>query len=166
MFSNSANWYDALYSSKDYEAEAERITAIVRAECPSARTILDEACGTGEHDRYLSRDFHVDGVDVNRDFLAIACDKNPEGVYAYADMIDFDLGRTYDAVLCLFSSIGYAKTLGGVERALKCFHRHLTATGVLVLEPWLTPDVWNPTGKVYTETAETVTDWVECWRER
>jgi hypothetical protein len=45
-----------------------------------------------------------------------------------------------DAVLCLFSSIGYAKTLDRVIQALSCFRQHLADGGIVVVEPWFTPE--------------------------
>lgn len=47
-------------------------------------------------------------------------------------MTDFDLGRRYDAVLCLFSSIGYVRTLDNVERTLRRFREHVAEGGVTV----------------------------------
>jgi hypothetical protein len=58
-------------------------------------------------------------------------------------MLEFDLGRRFDAVVCLFSSIGYAKTVENLEHAVKSMAYHLESGGVLVVEPWLTPDVWE-----------------------
>ena len=54
-------------------------------------------------------------------------------------MSDFALGTRYDALLCLFSSIGYLVTLERVRRALECFRRHLKEGGVVLVEPWFPP---------------------------
>jgi SAM-dependent methyltransferase len=69
----------------------------------------------------------------------VALDKHLAGRFVQADMSDFDLGRRYDAVLCLFSSIGYLVTLDRTRRALACFHRHLQPGGVVLVEPWFPP---------------------------
>ncbi len=143
MFTESAELYDALYFTwKDYAAEAADIAHRVRAAAPDARTVLDVACGTGEHARLLARDhgFAVDGIDLNPDFVRLAGAKNPSGAFTVADMMDFDLGRTYDAVICMFSSIGYVLTLPNLERALACFARHTSPDGVIVVEPWFPPE--------------------------
>ena len=47
MFSNSAHFYDAVYSFKEYAAEAERLHALIEERAPGATTLLDVACGTG-----------------------------------------------------------------------------------------------------------------------
>ena len=53
-----------------------------------------------------------------------------------------DLPSRYDLLLCLFGSIGYAKTLDRVTDALKCLTEHLSPNGRVILEPWFTPDKW------------------------
>jgi hypothetical protein len=49
--------------------------------------MLDVACGTGEHDRFLCADYRVDGIDLNPEFVRIAKSKNPAGDYHVADMV-------------------------------------------------------------------------------
>lgn len=68
-------------------------------------------------------------------------------------MTDFHLGRKYDAILCLFSAIGYVRTLANVQHALECFRDHLNAPGVVILEPWFGPGVLVPERRD-THTAE------------
>jgi SAM-dependent methyltransferase len=109
-FVESAELYDAIYHFKDYRRECERLRALIDEAAPAAGTILDVACGTGEHARFLKDHYSVDGVDINENYLRAARQKNPAGNYIRADMTDFDLGRTYDVVTCLFSAIGRVMT--------------------------------------------------------
>lgn len=156
MFSRSAELYDLIYSGfKDYPAETARLVGIIRQLQPSARTVLDVACGTAEHARLLAdtHGFDVDGIDLEPAFVAIAQRKLPRGSVIRADMISFKLGRRYDVILCLFSSIGYVRTLDNVRRAFARFREHLVDGGVLILEPWFEPGVLPPGGVVAT-TAE------------
>lgn len=156
MFSKSAELYDEIYLKlKDYEAEAQKIGELIARENPSARSILDVACGTGEHARIL-RDqhaFEVDGIDLDEKFVSIAQHKNPEGHFIQADMVDFDLSKTYDIVMCLFSSIGYVKTLDRVTLALERFKAHANEGGVILVEPWFPPGTLTP-GRIFLETSE------------
>jgi SAM-dependent methyltransferase len=155
MFSASAEFYDLIYSTfKDYGEETAQIADLLRRTMPSCRTVLDVACGTGEHARRLAAlGFDVDGVDLDPAFVRIAQQKHPAGRFFEADMSDFHIPTRYDAVLCLFSSIGYLKTLDRVVRALVCFREHLAPGGVIVVEPWLRPGVLD-TGKVTRNTGE------------
>ncbi|MFQ5507177.1 MAG: class I SAM-dependent methyltransferase, partial [Planctomycetota bacterium] len=73
------------------------------------------------------------------EFLEAARERNPGIVLSRADMVDFELEARFDVVTCLFSSIGYAKTLDALRRALASMARHLEPGGLLVLEPWLAP---------------------------
>ena len=144
MFSESAELYDLIYSSfKNYEAETSSIAALLRSANPACRTVLDVACGTGEHARLLGErhGFEVDGIDLEPAFVRIAAGKNPAGRFTVADMTDFHLGRRYDAVLCLFSSIGYVLTLDRLSAALRCFREHVASSGVVIVEPWFAPGV-------------------------
>jgi SAM-dependent methyltransferase len=154
MYTQSAQWYDALYSFKDYKAETDQLLALLSEKRPNAKTLLDVACGTAEHDRYLSEHYQVDGIDLEPEFIHIAAAKNRAGRYTQADMSSFDLDRTYDIILCLFSSIGYLCTLDRVGQALQCLKRHLAPGGLLLVEPWFTPATWHPDHPAPMLTAE------------
>jgi SAM-dependent methyltransferase len=147
MFSASAEFYDLIYFTfKDYAAEARQIASLLRRLNPGCASVLDVACGTGEHARLLTADgFAVDGLDLDPAFVRIAQRKHPAGRFFEADMADFHLPHRYDAVLCLFSSIGYVRTLDRVGAALRCFREHLLPGGVIVVEPWFPPGALDPT---------------------
>jgi ubiquinone/menaquinone biosynthesis C-methylase UbiE len=81
--------------------------------------------------------------------LSIARKKHPGIRYTKGDMTSFDLSRHFDVVTCLFSSIGYVRTKTNLRKAIKTMTKHLFPNGVLLVEPWFTPDQWN-SGKVFT----------------
>jgi len=144
MFSESAELYDLIYSSfKNYGAETDQLFDVLSRARPGLNTVLDVACGTGEHARLLAErhGLAVDGIDLDPAFVEIARRKHPAGRFVVADMSDFDLGRRYDAVMCLFSSIGYLRTIDRVTRAIGRFRDHLEPGGVIVVEPWFAPGV-------------------------
>ena len=143
MFSNSAQFYDALYSFKDYRSEARMVRSLVQDVYPAARTLLDVACGTGAHLAHLAASFDVAGLDLDPGLLAIARKRVPGGSFYVGDMTEFDLGRRFDAVTCLFSSIGYMPHLAALRQALKSVAHHLNPGGVFVLEPWFFPDAFS-----------------------
>ncbi len=144
MFLESPELYDAIYHFKNYAHECEILRAVIAVAAPGARTILNVACGTGEHDKFLKQHYAVNGIDLNENYLRAARVKNPDGRYTHADMTDFDLAATYDAVTCLFSAIGYVCTVERLNRAVACMARHVKPSGVLIVEPWFTPDAWKP----------------------
>jgi len=146
MFTASADLYDAIYGAfKDYAAESAAVARLLREANPRCMSVLDVACGTGEHARRLAEaGFVVDGLDVEPAFVRIARQKHPEGRFFEADMSDFRLPQQYDVVMCLFSSIGYLKTVDRVLRAFVCFRQHLIEGGLVMVEPWFEPGVLDP----------------------
>ena len=134
--------YDLEYSFKDYAGEAATIERIVRERSPGARTLLDVACGTGKHLEQLCAAFECEGADLDDGLLDVARRRLRDVPLHHADMRDFDLGRTFDVVTCLFSAIGYAGGPDGLSAAARSFARHLNPGGVALVEPWVTPEVW------------------------
>jgi hypothetical protein len=59
-------------------------------------------------------------------------------------MTAFELGRRFDVVTCLFSSIGYVRTVARLRSAIATMARHLEPGGALVVEPWLLPSQFRP----------------------
>jgi SAM-dependent methyltransferase len=145
MFSKSARYYDVIYSEKNYIAECQKLVHLVRQHFSrQGGDLLDVACGTGRHIEHLKDQFYVEGIDIDAELLAAARQRNPEVVFHTGDMRDFDLGQQYDLVTCLFSAIGYMKTLDELGRAVGCMARHIRPGGGLVIEPWFTPEHWRP----------------------
>ncbi len=147
MFSKSAKYYDEIYASvdKDYAAEAAKTHALIKKyKCTKGKRLLDVACGTGIHAGYLSKYYQVEGLDLDAKMLAVAKKKHPGIRFYQGDMVDFDLGRQFDAVVCLFSSIGYARTKSRMQKAIKTMARHVLPGGVLIIEPWFAPEQWHP----------------------
>jgi SAM-dependent methyltransferase len=153
MFLESSELYDAIYHFKNYAHESEILRAVIAVAAPGARTVLDVACGTGEHDKFLKQHYAVDGIDLNENYLRAARVKNPAGRYTRADMTAFDLSAPYDAVTCLFSAIGYVRTVDRMNRAIACMARHVKPGGALIVEPWITPDAWKP-GNTFLHAGE------------
>ena len=142
MYARSARVYDAVYGAKDYAGEAARVHEIVQARRPGARTMLEVACGTGRYLEHFRAWYDVEGLDVSAEQFAVARERLPEIELHEADMVSFDLGRRFDAIVCLFSSIGYVRTRERLHAAAAAMARHLEPGGVLVVEPWIFPENW------------------------
>jgi ubiquinone/menaquinone biosynthesis C-methylase UbiE len=145
VYAKSARWYDAIYHAKDYAREALQLHELLERERRSrGDKLLDVACGTGAHLGYLRKHYSVEGLDVDPAMLAIACERHPDLSIHQGDMADFDLGRQFDAVLCLFSSIGYMRTEARLRQTLANMQRHVVPGGLVVVEPWITPENYRP----------------------
>jgi SAM-dependent methyltransferase len=156
VFSRSARLYDAVYASiRDYPREAAELDRLIQEHRPGARTLLDVACGTGAHLEHLTG-YEVEGLDLEPEMLGVARERLPNVPLHEGDMADFDLGKRFDAVVCMFSSIGYVRTEERLRSAVASMARHLEPGGVLVVEPWLSPEVWvdRHVGAVFVDEPE------------
>lgn len=145
MYTLSAEYYDLLYAGKDYAGESARLMEIITARLGNRPLrLLDVACGTGRHLAYLRSHFSVEGLDLSPALLA-AAERRLPGVPLHAgDMTAFDLGRRFDVVTCLFSAIGHVSSLEALFDAVGCMARAVQPGGLVVVEPWFTPDEWHP----------------------
>lgn len=143
MFAKSERFYDAIYSWKDYAEEARRLKVLIAAhQRAPGRALLDVACGTGGHVPFLRDDFAYEGLDLDPEMLAIARERNPGIPFHQGNMLDFDLKRQFDVITCLFSSIAYARTPQQLAQATATMARHVRPGGVLIIEPFITPEAW------------------------
>ena len=156
VFRRSARLYDAVYASiRDYPREAAELDRLIQERRPGARTLLDVACGTGAHLEHLTG-YEVEGLDLDPEMLGVARERLPNVPLHEGDMADFDLGKRFAAVVCMFSSIGYVRTAERLRSAVASMARHLEPGGVLVVEPWLSPEVWvdRHVGAVFVDQPE------------
>lgn len=139
---DSAAIYDAQHElrGKDYRGEAHVVLDLIRARRPEAASLLDVACGTGGHLRHFAESLECEGVELSMPMLERARTALPSLRLHEGDMRTLDLGRRFDAITCLFASIGYVETAEQVTQTLRCFADHLEPGGVVVVEPWWTSD--------------------------
>ncbi|HXZ68476.1 MAG TPA: class I SAM-dependent methyltransferase [Alphaproteobacteria bacterium] len=143
MFSRTRDLYDAVYSWKDYPREARVLRQVIAREGISeGASFLDVACGTGAHIPHLRFAYAIEGMDLDPGMLEIAREKNPGIVFHQADMTDFDLGKKFDVVACLFSSIAYTRTRSRLAQAIGTMAKHLMPSGVMFIEPFVPPERW------------------------
>jgi ubiquinone/menaquinone biosynthesis C-methylase UbiE len=146
MYTKSAAYYDQLYQFMNYADTAAQVRERILEQAPAARTLLDVGCGTGQHLEHLSRTFEAEGLDLNPDLLRLARERCPGIRFHQADMAAFALPARFDVIACLFSSIGYVRTLENLRTTLVNFARHLSPGGLVLVEPWFTPEsFWSDT---------------------
>ncbi|MFF4159694.1 class I SAM-dependent methyltransferase [Streptomyces sp. NPDC001678] len=157
-----AEIYDLLHEArgKDFGAEAATVTGLIRAREPGAASLLDVACGTGAHLRHFGEHFaHTEGLELSEAMLAVARVNTPGAVLRQGDMRALATGRVYDAITCMFGSIGYMTDTSELRSALRSFARHLSPGGVVVVEPWWFPETFidgHVSGDVVTVRGRTV----------
>ncbi len=150
-----AEYYDYLYAWKNYNVEAIKIKQLIkRYQKSEGNDLLEIACGTGNHLPYLDSDFNILATDANHDMLAIARKKVQDIQFKQVDMVNFELKKNFDVILCLFSSIGYVKTYKNLRKTLNNFAHHLKPGGIVIIEPWFTAFTYQtglPTMHTYSD---------------
>lgn len=144
FYERLAPWYDAYNEAigKDAAREVAALVQVLADHDVKLGSVLDVACGTGRHLVHLREHAtEVAGSDVSASMLAVAADRLPEVPLHEADFRELALGRTFDLVTCLFSSIGHVADADDLDRAIAAMADHVAPGGTLVVEPWLTPEV-------------------------
>ncbi len=106
----------------------------------NVKTVLDCACGTGQHLYMLSGlGFKVFGSDFSKSMLQVAA-KNLErkGLQIPLQQCDFryldkEFSQKFDAIVCLTTSLPHLKTDEDLLTALKAMNDRLEENGLLVL---------------------------------
>jgi SAM-dependent methyltransferase len=141
--SDHAELYDLVFASRgrDPQAEAEGLTSLIRSRFPGAKSLLDVGCGTGAHLETLAAHFEdVEGLEYSLGMRQVAERRLPQLKVHPGDMRTFDLGRTFDAVICMFYAIAEVDSPEELAASVGRMAAHLNPGGVLVLEPWFFPD--------------------------
>jgi len=138
-----AELYDIFYEDKPYDAEAKFVDSCLRAySIGDTHRILELACGTGQHAFRLEKlGYEIVATDYSEDMLRHAKRKaallSSKVDFRLHDMRNIDLpDDPFDAVICLFDSIGYVLTNQALIETLKGVHRHLRPNGLFVFEFW------------------------------
>lgn len=138
-YNELAQYYNLIYSWKDYQQEADKVKSLIKKYKRSdGYDLLEVACGTGKHIPYLKEEFSILATDGSQAMLSVAKKNIPDVTFKKADMIRLDLGKKFDVILCLFSSIGYVKTYNNLNKTIQNFSQHLKTGGVVIIEPWFT----------------------------
>jgi SAM-dependent methyltransferase len=77
--------------------------------------------------------------------LEVARTRLPDVPLHLFDMRKLDLGRQFDAVVCLFSSIGYITDPSELRSTIARLAAHVGPGGVLILDGWVRPSEWSDT---------------------
>lgn len=158
-YGDLARWYDPLYAAagKDHAAEARAVLGLATAAGVRVDSVLDVACGTGQHlVAFREAVGDVAGLDNAPAMLEVARERLGPGVpLRHADMRTFSLDRQFDLVTCLFSAVGHVRDESDLDAAVATMARHVAPGGLLVVEPWLTPQTVHVDGTRTLDTVET-----------
>lgn len=142
-FHQYSQYYDLLYSGKNYEKEVAYIDRYIRQFKPGASKILELGSGTGNHAQHFAASgYSVTGIERSEDMASISKEKRIAGFEAViGDMSAFELDKEFDVAVSLFHSLCYLTTN---EELLNCFaavYRHLKTSGLFCFDFWYGPGV-------------------------
>jgi len=142
-----SQYYDLLYSDKDYAAEVDYVEWLIKSNNKSAKTILDLGCGTGRHaELFCEKRYIVHGIDISENMLKIA-EKRRMGkedtltTFSHSSIQELDLNRKFDVIVSLFHEMSYQKTSDEVIKAFEIAKKHLNSDGLFIFDFWYGPAV-------------------------
>jgi ubiquinone/menaquinone biosynthesis C-methylase UbiE len=137
LYRELAKYYDMIYQWKDYKRESGKIKKLIsKLQKSSGNDLLEVGYGTGKHLKFFENDFSCTGIDLSKEMLAVARKNTKNSVLKQANMVNFDIDKKFDIILCLFSSIGYVRSYENLRKTINNFSKHLKTGGVLIIEPW------------------------------
>ena len=137
-----AELYDLFYAEKPYREESEFIHHCLQTYGKDVKNVLELACGTGTHALMLEKfGYKINATDYSSDMLDQAQKKgkssNSRVKFQLKDMRDLETPQNkWDAVVCLFDSIGYVATNENIQNVLNGVRRQLNPGGLFIFEFW------------------------------
>lgn len=126
--------YGRFYDATQTTRLARDYRRLLRKYHPTARSLLEIACGTAANLVPLASRYDVAGLDISGAMLRIARQKLPEVEFYKRDMAGFRLDRTFDAVICPYDSINHLVTFGGWVKTFRAARRSLNEGGVFIFD--------------------------------
>lgn len=127
-YSVLAQYYDELLQDK----EALKLWLAYIEEEPF-HTVLELASGSGVMAGILKeKGYQITASDLSYE-MKEASKKNYDGEYLLLNMTDYDLGKTYDLILCICDSINYLYE-EELDSFFECACRHLSEKGRIIFD--------------------------------
>ena len=141
-----AQYYDLLYSDKDYAGEVDYIIKLIKENSNEAKTLLDMGSGTGKHaELFCNNGYIVHGIDLSEDMLKIAKnrrkDKEDKLSFSHSKIQELDLNKKFDVVVSLFHVMCYQNSNNELIKAFEVAKNHLKKDGIFIFDFWYGPAV-------------------------
>jgi SAM-dependent methyltransferase len=135
IFEFSSQYYDLLYSEKNYKTETVFIEKIFE-EFGKPKSILEIGSGTGNYTQILLRKgYRITGVDISEKMVEVAKKKCP-CTFVVSDVSRVNLDEKFDACIALFAVMGYVTENSKIKEAFANIRKHLKPNGLLVFDVW------------------------------
>jgi len=159
-FEGIGAYYDLLYGDKDYSAEAEYVSGMLRRANARAKSVLEFGAGTGRHGSLLaSQGFQITGVERSLS-MATSGSTAPSSSGGFVcipgDIRTVTLDRTFDAVISLFHVVSYQTRNCDVLQTFINAEKHLVRDGLFLFDVWHGPAVLRERPAVRIKEVEDV----------
>ena len=125
-----ARFYDATQTTQ----LVSHYLRLLRNYHPTAKSLLEIACGTAANLVPLSNRYDVAGLDISTTMLRIAKRRLPRFKFYKRNMAGFRLDRTFDAIICSYDSINHLLKFGDWVKTFRAAHRNLNEDGVFIFD--------------------------------
>ena len=141
-----SQYYDLLYSDKNYSGEVDYIIKLIKENSNEAKTLLDMGSGTGKHaELFCNNGYIVHGIDLSEDMLKIAKnrikDKEDKLSFSHSKIQELDLNKKFDVVVSLFHVMCYLNSNNELIKAFEAAKNHLKKDGIFIFDFWYGPAV-------------------------
>ncbi len=126
--------YGHFYDATQGAASSSQYLHLLRKHHPTAKSLLEIACGTGAQLLPLSKYYAVAGLDASGTMLRYARKKLPGVKFFHQDMAGFKVPQTFDAIICPYDSMNHLLKFDNWVRTFRAAKRHLNGKGVFVFD--------------------------------
>lgn len=179
IFEKYAKYYDLLYQDKDYKAETDYISSLIKKYHPETKKILEFGSGSGIHGRLLADfGFQISGIEKSQKMIDLGNKKPDLNKDASnfncveGDCTETFISNDFDAVISLFHVVSYQTLDEALMAMLKNAYKQLKYGGIFIFDFWYAPAVWHyrPTLRVKkVENSELKITRIaepECWEDK
>ena len=179
VFKKYAKYYDLLYQDKNYIAESEYISTIIKKYQTNAKKILEFGSGSGIHARLLSRlGYEVSGIEISQEMIDLGNQNSDLKIRdskfkcVQGDCKDTYISNDFDVVISLFHVLSYQISEKSITAIFNNAHKQLKPGAIMIFDFWYAPAVWNcrPTLRLKkvenTELKITRIAEPQCWEEK
>ena len=150
IFEKYAKYYDLLYKDKDYKAESEYTSSLIKEYKPEAKKILEFGSGTGIHGRMLANlGYNVLGIEKSQEMIDLGYqnypiqNKDENFFFSQGDCTKTFIANDFDSVISLFHVFSYQTSQKLAVDTLKNANRQLKQGGIFIFDYWFAPAVWK-----------------------
>lgn len=138
-YSAFASVYDMMQYDIDYSRWIHLLTQKIQFYRPSARSVLELACGTATMAIGLSKAGYIlEGVDLSEDMLVMANHKAQEQQVKiklyHQDLIAFNTKKRYDVIFSMCDGMNYVVEDGDLDKTFFNVNSHLQEEGLFIFD--------------------------------